>query len=88
MNDAASALSAPAAPWPPVALRQERHFGDRLSRCYAERPRHLPQMLQAAHAHDPQAAALVDGARRWDWAALRDDSARLAHAFHHAGGGV
>ena len=85
MNDTASALSAPAAPWPPVALRQERHFGDRLLRCYAERPRHLPQMLQAAHARAPQAAALVDGARRWNWTALRGDSARLAHALARLG---
>jgi hypothetical protein len=67
MNDSASEpddrpfTSTPGVPWPSVALREERHFGDRLLRCFAERPRHLPQMLQEAHARDPQAPALATG---------------------------
>jgi long-chain acyl-CoA synthetase len=71
--------------WPSVALQEENHFGDRLLRCFAERPRHLPQLLQEAHARDPQAAALADGARRWNWAALRADSGRLAHTLARLG---
>ncbi|MEJ8835123.1 class I adenylate-forming enzyme family protein [Ramlibacter sp. AN1133] len=64
--------------WPEVHLRQERHFGERVLRCFAERPAHLPAMLAAAEAQDPQALALVDGERRWSWQALRDASTRLA----------
>jgi long-chain acyl-CoA synthetase len=72
-------------PWPSVELREERHFGDRLLRCFAERPRHLPQLLQEAHARDPQAPALADGERRWNWATLRADSGRLAQTLARRG---
>lgn len=82
MNDS---VNDPGAFWPSVALREERHFGNRLLRCFAERPRHLPQMLQEAHARDPQAPALADGARRWNWAALRADSGRLARTLARLG---
>jgi long-chain acyl-CoA synthetase len=71
--------------WPSVALREERHFGDRMLRCFAKRPCHLPHMLQEAHARDPQAPALTDGARHWNWAALRDDSGQLAHLLARLG---
>ncbi len=74
--DAAPAGSARG--WPPAALRDEQHFGDRVLRCYAERPPHLPAMAGAAAQIDPSAPALVDGDRRWTWAALRDDSRQLA----------
>jgi O-succinylbenzoic acid--CoA ligase len=64
--------------WPDLPLRHERHFGERVLRCFADRPPHLPAMLAAAEAQAPQALALVDGERRWSWQALRDASARLA----------
>ncbi|GAB3774347.1 class I adenylate-forming enzyme family protein [Ramlibacter monticola] len=64
--------------WPEVLLRDERHFDDRVLRCFAERPPHLPALLAAAEARDPGAPALVDGPRRWNWRALREESTRLA----------
>ena len=71
--------------WPELALRHERHFGDRVVRCFSERPPHLAAMLAAAQAQDPQAAALVDGERRWSWGELREQSARLAVGLRRAG---
>lgn len=70
--------------WPPADLRRERHFGDRVVRCYAERPPHLPALLAAA-AQDPQALALVDGERRWSWGELRELSARIAVGLRERG---
>jgi O-succinylbenzoic acid--CoA ligase len=83
--DDKSFVSTSSMPWPSAALREERHFGDRLLRCFADRPHHLPQMLKEAHARDPQAPALTDGARHWNWAALRADSGRLAHTLARLG---
>ncbi|HET8748418.1 MAG TPA: long-chain fatty acid--CoA ligase, partial [Ramlibacter sp.] len=70
--------------WPEIPLRDERHFGDRVLRCFAERPPHLPALLAAA-AQDPQALALVDGVRRWSWQALREESTRLADGLRGLG---
>jgi long-chain acyl-CoA synthetase len=64
--------------WPAVPLRHERHFGERVLRCFADRPPHLPALLAAAEFHDPNALALVDGAQRWSRGALREESTRLA----------
>ena len=72
-------------PWPPVALRHERHFGDRVLRCFSERPPHLPALFAQAEAQDPGAEALVDSERRWTWAQLRDQGARLALGLRQAG---
>ena len=71
--------------WPPVPLRHERHFGDRVLRCFAERPAHLPAMLAQAAAQDPVAEALVDNERRWSWGALADQAARVAVGLRAAG---
>ena len=46
---------------PLPAIRHERHFGDRLVRCFAERPPHLPALLAAAVARNPVGEALVAG---------------------------
>lgn len=72
-------------PWPEVPLRHERHFGGRVLRCFADRPPHLPAMLAAAQALAPDGDALVDGARRWTWDALRTQSAHLAAGLRQAG---
>jgi O-succinylbenzoic acid--CoA ligase len=72
-------------PWPAVALRHERHFGDRVVRCFAERPAHLPAMFAQAEAQAPGAEALVDGARRWTWGTLRAQAARVAAGLRAAG---
>ncbi|HEY0822300.1 MAG TPA: long-chain fatty acid--CoA ligase, partial [Ramlibacter sp.] len=73
------------AAWPEVPLRHERHFGDRVLRCFAERPPHLAALFAAAEAQDPGAQALVDGDRRWSWRELCDQAARLALGLRRAG---
>lgn len=70
--------------WPPVVLRHERHFGDRVLRCFAQRPPHLPALLAQARS-DPSALAIVDGDRRWSWHELAVQSARVAAGLRHAG---
>lgn len=78
-------MSADTFTWPPAALSHELHFGNRLLRCYAKRPASLPHMLAQAHAQNPQASALVDGARRWTWADLHSTSAGLAAGLQRLG---
>ena len=41
-----SAMAWPDDPLPPI--RHELHFGDRLCRCFVERPRRLSDLLQTA----------------------------------------
>jgi acyl-CoA synthetase (AMP-forming)/AMP-acid ligase II len=53
---------------PPTRL--EAHYGDRLARCFADRPKGVDQVLREAVARDPAAEALVDGARRYSYAAF------------------
>jgi long-chain acyl-CoA synthetase len=71
--------------WPDLPLRHERHFGERVLRCFAQRPPHLPALLAAGHAPSPDALALVDGARRWSWEGLREESTRLALGLRQLG---
>ncbi len=78
-------MTPPHPAWPPVALREEHHFGGLLMRCFADRPTHLVALLaQAAHAR-PDAEALVDGTQRWTWRKLADDSGSLAQRLTGAG---
>jgi long-chain acyl-CoA synthetase len=68
-----------------TALRHERHFGDRVVRCYAQRPAHLPALLAQAATPHPAAQALVDGDRRWSWGELREQSGRVAAGLRQLG---
>ena len=63
-------------PLPPI--RHELHFGDRLVRCFIERPRSLYGLLEAAALRDPDALALVDGAARLSYRDLAGQVERLA----------
>jgi hypothetical protein len=82
-NVAAGALAWKNA-WPPVALREEQHFGDRPLRCFAERPPHLPAMLAQPRRRIPRP-------KRWwmatalELAQLREQSARVAVGLRDAG---
>ena len=58
--------------------RYEAHFGDRVVRCYAERPRTVGEMLDQAVARNPHGDALVCGDRRLNWAQVGSHVARLA----------
>ena len=47
-----------------VALRHETHYGDRVVRCFADRPAHIDAMFRAAvAARHPERDALVLGER-------------------------
>jgi O-succinylbenzoic acid--CoA ligase len=50
------------------ATRLESHHGDRVVRCFAERPASVWAMFAAALASRPQAQALVAGDSRWTYA--------------------
>ena len=51
-------------------MRWEAHYGDRVARCFAERPAGVDQILRETVARTPQAEALVDGERRFTYAEL------------------
>ncbi|HEX5794287.1 MAG TPA: AMP-binding protein [Geminicoccaceae bacterium] len=63
---------------PPPAIRHELHFGDRLLRCFAERPRSLYGLLETAVLRDPDGVALIDGGARISYRALAERVQRLA----------
>jgi acyl-CoA synthetase (AMP-forming)/AMP-acid ligase II len=67
------------------ALRAERHFGDRVVQCFAERPSGLRQMLEDAVARNPGGEALVVGQTRLSWRALHDSVASAAGVFAQRG---
>jgi acyl-CoA synthetase (AMP-forming)/AMP-acid ligase II len=63
-------------PMPP--MRAEALYGDRVVRCYAERPRHLHAMFAAACERAPHAVALTCDGRRWSYAQCDSLVRRLA----------
>lgn len=52
------------------AIRWEGHYGDRIVRCYSDRPRSVEDMLAHAAAECPEAVAFVDSERRRTYAEL------------------
>jgi O-succinylbenzoic acid--CoA ligase len=67
------------------AIRHEVHFGQRLVRCFAERPRSVHAMLAQAVARDPDGEALVVGDRRWRWREVDASTGRLAASLSARG---
>jgi O-succinylbenzoic acid--CoA ligase len=63
-------------PLPP--LRHEALYGDRVVRCFAERPAGLWAMFEAALHARPAQEAIVCGDRRWSYQAAADAAERLA----------
>ena len=63
---------------PLPAARHEMHFGDRLVRCFVERPQSLFGLLERAVVRDPDALALVAGAVRLTYRDLAGQTERLA----------
>lgn len=53
-----------------LKLQNERLFGDRLVKCFAERPRSVDVMLRNAVAKNPAGEAIVDGSDRVSYQAL------------------
>lgn len=52
------------------ALRRETHYGNRVVRCFAERPAHIDAMVREAVAHAPDRVALTLGDARITYRAL------------------
>ncbi len=65
--------------WPQTRL--EAHFGDRVVRCFAQRPQSLYSLLAAAVARFPASEALVCGDERITWHELFGQTTRLASAM-------
>jgi long-chain acyl-CoA synthetase len=67
--------------WPDDVLppiRRELRFGDRLVRCFVERPRSLYGLLEAAVARNPDALAVIAGDARLTYRDLTAGAERLA----------
>jgi len=71
-------------PWTSPAIRMESHFG-RVVPCFAERPRHLNEMLAHAVRQWPDAEAVVDGPHRLTYRDLDAAAARVAAGLSTAG---
>ncbi len=69
--------------WP--AMRDEAHYGDRVVRCFVERPGSLLEMLDQAVQRNPDGEALVCGAERLSYRELLARSERLAGGMAHHG---
>src|SRR3979490_232577 len=67
------------------ALRTERHFGDRVLQCFAERPDGLLQMLDEAVQRNAAGGARVCGDARLSWRELQDRVARAASVLAQRG---
>jgi acyl-CoA synthetase (AMP-forming)/AMP-acid ligase II len=61
-----------------VVMRDERHFGERVVRCFAERPASIFESLIGACRARPQAEALVCGDERLSYARLAERAAAMA----------
>lgn len=63
---------------PGPTFRHETRFGDRLVRCFAERPPSVHAMFERSLARGPEREALVFEDRRWSWSELDTAAGRLA----------
>jgi acyl-CoA synthetase (AMP-forming)/AMP-acid ligase II len=68
-----------------LPLRRELHFGDRVMRCFAQRPASVDAMLRDAVAANPDGEALVAGDERLTWHALHERVTRCAAGFAELG---
>jgi len=64
-----------------MRLRHEAHFGDRVVRCFAERPQSLYQIFESAVERNGGREALVCGEERLTWQALQERVARVAQGL-------
>jgi long-chain acyl-CoA synthetase len=67
-------------PWGEIWLetRDEAHYGDRVVRCFAERPASMLDMLHQAEQRNPEGEALVCGGQRLNYRELLAVSEQLA----------
>jgi len=64
-----------------MTLRDEAHFGDRVVRCFAERPHGFYEIFAQAVERNPNGEALVCGEERLSWKALEERVARAARGL-------
>ncbi len=64
-----------------MRLRDEAHFGDRVVRCFAERPRSLHEIFARAVEGNGNGEALVCGEERLTWKMLEERVARVAQGL-------
>jgi long-chain acyl-CoA synthetase len=62
-------------------IRYESHFGDRVVRCFAERPRSVYELFEQAVERNEAGEALVCGEERLTWKALEERVARVAQGL-------
>jgi long-chain acyl-CoA synthetase len=67
------------------ALRYERHYGDRVVRCFTERPRNAYDLLREAAARNPDGEAIVCGAERLAYRVLEAAVERCGAGLKAAG---
>lgn len=70
---------------PLPATRLETHYGDRVIRCYVDRPRSVWAMFDEALARRPDAEALVAGGSRWTYAQAAESILALAAGLARRG---
>lgn len=66
-------------------MRLEAHFGDRVVRCFADRPRNVNALFAEALARNPDGEALVCDDERLTWHALDETVARAAAGLARRG---
>lgn len=73
--------------WAPKELhiRRESHYGDRVVRCFSERPVSVYAMLADAVRRNAAGEAVVCGARRLSWQSLHDTVMRVAGGLAQRG---
>lgn len=67
--------------------RHERHYGDRVVRCFVERPRNAYHLLTDAAARNPEGEAIVCGSKRLNYRELMGAVERCAAQLEAAGVG-
>ena len=78
-------------PWrdtPVPAMRHEALYGDRVVRCFVDRPASLLAMFDAARAGGPQRDAVVAEGERWSYAEAGAESERIASGLAALGVGA
>jgi long-chain acyl-CoA synthetase len=70
-----------------IIMRRERHYGDRVVSCLADRPANVHAILAEAVASGPDREAVVSGETRLSYAQLNDEVARVAGGLSALGVG-
>lgn len=73
---------------PPIVIRREAHFGDRMVRCFAVRAAHVFAIFELAVTAGPHREALVAGDVRLTYAALANEVESVAAGLAGLGVGM